>query len=308
MKWYRAQPFTVPLASPAIRAALRARYGVQRLRISLLTKAHATDIDEWYRSMQLFFGLGIVRSGTTFLANLLNREIPDAITLHEAVIDDYWSYRQAFYSENAAHRYIREFRRPEIFFRLRGTNIRAYGEINPFLRRHAGALKAVFPNAYFFHVTRDGRDVVRSIMQKGYFGAKDPVFRPFIHPPEDSRYGQTWPRMTPFEKVCWLWTEENRYLRQHISTTVRFERLLRDYDYFRMHLLEPISARVTADTWQRYCRERHNPSPTLSFPHWCDWSRDQKRIFDEICGSEMHAQGYELDWSESAAGRSPRIA
>ena len=178
----------VPLASPAIRTALRARYGVQRLRISLLTRPQLAEIDEWYRSIHMFFGLGIVRSGTTFLANLLNREIPDTVTLHEAVIDDYWSYRRAFYSEAEAHQYVRDFRRPEIFLRLRGAKIRAYGEINPFLRRHAGALKKVFPTAYFFHVTRDGRDVVRSIMQKGYFGTKDPVFRPLIHPSPGSPY------------------------------------------------------------------------------------------------------------------------
>ena len=114
--------------------------------------------------------------------------------------------------------------------------------------------------------------------------------------------------MTCFEKVCWLWTEENRYLRTHISTTVRFERLLQDYEYFRAHLLEPISAEVAPDTWRRYCQERHNPSPTLSFPHWRNWTREQRRIFEEMCGAEMEAQGYELDWSETASGRSPRIA
>jgi hypothetical protein len=296
MKWYRVQPFRLPLANAGIRTALRARYGFQRLRIGLLTARHSAEIDEWYRSIQLFFGLGIVRSGTTFLANLLNREIANTITLHEAVIDDYWSYRRAFYSEAEALRYIRSFRRNEIFLRLRGTQIRAYGEINPFLRRHAVALKTVFPDAHLFHVIRDGRDVVRSIMSKGYFGTKDPVFRPLIHPPERSRYAQRWSDMTRFEKVCWLWSEENRYLRETIPTTVRFECLIRDYDYFRARLLEPISSSIGVDTWSRYCRETHNPSPAQTFPHWRSWNREQRHVFSEICGTEMEVNGYELDW------------
>lgn len=296
MKWYRLQPFRLPLANPGIRTALRARYGLQRLRIGLLTARQSAEIDEWYRSIQLFFGLGIVRSGTTFLANLLNREIPNTITLHEAVIDDYWSYRRAFYSETEALRYVRTFRRNEIFLRLRGTQIRAYGEINPFLRRHAVALKKVFPDAHLFHVIRDGRDVVRSIMSKGYFGTKDPVFRPLIHPPEPSPYAQRWSSMTRFEKVCWLWAEENRYLRENIPTTVRFECLVRDYEYFRARLLEPISAHIGVETWSRYCREAHNPSPAQTFPHWRSWNREQRCVFSEICGTEMEVNGYELDW------------
>ena len=85
---------------------------------------------------------------------------------------------------------------------------------------------------------------MRSIMSKGYFGTKDPVFRPLIHPPEGSPYAQRWPDMTRFEKVCWLWSEENRYLRENIPTTVRFECLLRDYDYFCSRVLEPISAHI----------------------------------------------------------------
>ena len=64
--------------------------------------------------------------------------------------------------------------------------------------------------------------------------------------------------------------------RRTIPTTVRFECLLHDYDYFRARVLEPISASIDVDTWSRYRRETHNPSPAQTFPHWrsCSLSND----------------------------------
>ena len=113
--------------------------------------------------------------------------------------------------------------------------------------------------------------------------------------------------MTRFEKVCWLWSEENRYLRETIPTTVRFECLLHDYDYFRARVLEPISASIDVDTWSRYCRETHNPSPAQTFPHWRSWSREQRHVFSEICGREMEVNGYELDWGCDTTERQAEI-
>ena len=146
MKWYRVQPFSLPLANAGIRTALCARYGVQRLRISLLLHGILRrSTSGKFDRFSCFSGSALVRSGTTFLANLLNREIANTITLHEAVIDDYWSYRRAFYSEAEALRYIRSFRRNEIFLRLRGTRIRVYGEINPFLGAMRWLSRRSFP-------------------------------------------------------------------------------------------------------------------------------------------------------------------
>ncbi len=171
MNIYRKKGIYVPGLPTLIRTALRLKVAKDRLKIRTFCRVSEEEIREWVDRKRLFFGFGLIRSGTTFLANFLNRVVPDAVIEHEANVVDYWYYPLAMHSEADAEKYIREFRLPEIVYRMRHRPADLYGEINPFLRRHGRALQKLLPQATFFHLVRDGgRSSVRSCHDRPWTG------------------------------------------------------------------------------------------------------------------------------------------
>ncbi len=295
MKGYRRLGFTIPLFNPVVRLILRLRFWFYQTDVFLYCRGREKEIEKWYQEKEIFFGLAIIRSGTTFLADFFNRFEKSAIVGHEVILDDYWSYAKNYNSAAGRFEYLKNFRRAEIYYRLcRAGDFQVYGEINPFLRRHVRALREVFPEAKFFHLVRDGREVVRSIMSRGTFSEQEPIAE-MIRPTEDSPYFSRWEKMSRFAKVCWLWQEDNRLLRITINQTVQLEKIISDYCYFKENLLDYLKLDISEKVWRRYVRNRRNPSPEYKFPEYSQWSSEQKEIFWEICGSEMKANGYPAD-------------
>lgn len=169
-------------------------------------------INGWAKNKRIFFILGMGRSGTKFLARLLD-EAPESYVVHEPVWEDFPAYVDAFYSQKKAQWYIKYFRKKEIFLRVRDIPCEIYGESNGVLRRHLLPLKKAFPHAIFFHLIRDGRDVVRSLMARHTMTPKDPITSK-IHPLPDDPWYERWEKMDRFEKICWYWQVENKYLRE----------------------------------------------------------------------------------------------
>ncbi|MDA3792459.1 MAG: hypothetical protein PF545_02225, partial [Elusimicrobia bacterium] len=95
---------------------------------------NSEKIEEWVSSKKIFFILSIGRSGTKFLADLLNKA-QGVYIVHEPVRDDFQAYQDAFHSEEKARDYSRHFRKKEIYLRARKKGIKSYGEVNSLLRR-----------------------------------------------------------------------------------------------------------------------------------------------------------------------------
>src|SRR5258706_4885890 len=108
---------------------------------------------------KFFFILGFGRSGTSFMANLLN-QAPGAYVFHEPVLEDFYAHLKAHYSPADAERYMRGFRKREIYTRMRHVDSGIYGEVNGHLRCHAKAIKNVFSEAAVIYPGPSGRDVV----------------------------------------------------------------------------------------------------------------------------------------------------
>lgn len=294
MDIYRKTGLSIPYLSTLLRTALRLKIAKDRLKLRTFSRANEREIREWFNSRSVFFGFGVFRSGTTFLANFLNEVVPDAVIEHEANVDDYWYYHLALQSEEEAEKYITEFRLAEIFSRMRHRPGNLYGEINPLLRRHCRALQKHLPRAKFFHLVRDGRKVVRSIMSRLILDRADP-FGHLYQPPPGDPYAKRWKGMSRFEKVCWLWQCDNRYLRESIGTTLSFERLIADWDYFKKGLADPIGIRISQEVWQNYSGRIGNPTQVFRIGQWSSWSSSERETFVAICGEEMRACGYEIE-------------
>ncbi len=263
MDVYRKQGIYIPCLPTLIRTALRLRIAKDHLKSHTFYRTNEREVREWFETRHIFFGFGVIRSGTAFLANFLNQVVQDAVIEHEAFVGDYWYYHRALQSESEAEKYIGGFRLTEIFSRMRHRPENRYGEINPFLRRRCRALQKYLPKAKFFHLVRDGRKVVRSIMSRQTFDRTDPLGC-LVRPPSNDPYAGVWKKMSRFEKVCWLWQCDNRYLRESIGFTLSFEKLIRDWDYFKRGTAGPYRASsFSGGLGENYSRRVGNPTPVF---------------------------------------------
>jgi hypothetical protein len=262
----------------------------------IFTKLHlwirGRQFDEWSAQINLFFILATGRSGTNFLASVLD-QAPGATVVHEPVPEDFRAYTAAFYSENAASRYIQGFRRKEIYLRMHRSQHESYGEVNSVLRRHANALQQAFPKANVVHLVRDGRDVVRSMMARRTMTDQD-RHTAKIHPHSDDPWYSRWDHMDRFARLCWYWQVENRYLRETIARTVRLESLISNYDYFRQNLLVPCSLNLPASVWENSINLPANATKEHRMPPWPEWGHSRQQTFLDICGEEMTYNGYQV--------------
>ena len=170
-------------------------------------------------------------------------------------------------------------------------NFTTYGEINPFLRRHCKAVKSVYCVAKQFQIVRDPRNVLRSLMSRELLGKKDPM-NAVIRPSNDDPYSEKWPNMSRFEKLCWLWAADNKFIRENVGHTIKFEELRKNFDYFNENVLEYLNLDVSPDAWKSEIRVVYNSTPRYIFPKYLDWSGENKKHFEQICGAEMVFYGY----------------
>lgn len=294
MARYRFSSVSLPVFNPWIRLVLRLRYLYHRTYLAALYHGRKDEIRRWLDSNSFFFGFAVSRSGTSFLGNFLSRENPDSIIMHEANIIDLIQFPDAMISPEAAFQYIDKYRLRYIYHRARRSSFRMYGEISPHLRQHCIALGKAIPEARMFHMVRNGKDVVSSLQARGRFSGKDPVFS-ILEPPASDPYSDQWTDMTSFQRICWLWQRDNRYLRENVGMTVCFENLIGDYTYFRNRLLDHLQMDISEEKWSSYVSRPVNVTPAGRRPRWQDWSGEEKTQFREICGAEMDTSGYSLE-------------
>lgn len=250
------------------------------------------QLDEWMMSWHIFFILGFGRSGTAFMADLLNRA-EAAYVFHEPVLEDFYAHFRAHYDSKAAERYLQGFRKKEICFRTRHLIPGIYGEVNGNLRCHSNAIRIAFPKAVLLHLVRDGRDVVRSAMPRRVMTIRNPLSL-MISPDHTDPWRASWPEMDRFARLCWYWREENRRLRVNIGKTVQFEKILSSYEYFQDQVLEPCGLHLDKKVWEMAINIPRNTTNKFSMPKWDQWTPEQKKTFMEICGEEMTQNGYQI--------------
>lgn len=206
-----------------------------------------------------------------WLADVLGR-CEGALVYHEPFQGEREALLTAIRDPATADSYIRDFRRKETWLRamMAGASCRVYGSVNGYLRRHASALKEHIPEANVFHLIRDPRDVVRSMMNRAAFS-----------PPDE------------FAKACLWWCEENRLLRCCSLPCLRFEDLTASYTVFSEHLLQPLELSLDETTWRICVATKKNASLSEPFPPYDQWSSEQRSHFYRACGPEMRFYGYE---------------
>jgi hypothetical protein len=259
----------------------------ETVRLFLADSDKAISIISQYHP---FLILSTGRTGTRWLANLLN-QIPGACIMHEPMPYERYAHAQAFMYPETAKKYLTEFRLLEIALRCRSQNPVIYGEVNGNLRRHAAAFKELIPDIQIIHLVRAGHEVVRSMMSRTTFTAKDD--RNLI-PPAVAIAPQIWAEMSRFEKICWLWSYENSYLRHHADVSVKFEDIISDYSLFKAQILTPLGLSLDQPVWQKAVQHPQNQTKEYALGSWEEWTPEQRQQFIRICSQEMAANGYKI--------------
>lgn len=294
MDRYRFSDRHMPGLPLAIRLSFRTLFCLERARIAVLYPTPASRARAWHSIAEhdIFFGFGLYRSGTSFLAALLSEHYPHVATKHEANVFDYLAYSSALRQPGTASKYLARYRLPELHNRLSRTKTMGYGEVNPFLRRHAAAIRELLPNARLFTIVRDGRRVVRSLMAREFFRPYDPM-APLVRPPDNDPFRAQWHTMTRFEKVCWMWATDNAFLLMHAPHVVRLEDLVTDYDYFTTNVTEYLGLPpLPPDTWFAATQAHVNPTPVNAAKEQMPWGSREKEAFEAICGTMQERLGY----------------
>jgi hypothetical protein len=116
-------------------------------------------------------------------------------------------------------------------------------------------------------------------------------------------YGSRWKSMSRFERVCWAWSTLNAYALGTVESSTdaqifRFEDIFESQD--RGRYLEDmveflttfhdykVSAVGSLEGWL----DRRVHHSTWQFPHWQEWSVEQRTLFKAICGPLMRELGY----------------
>ncbi|HEY9693642.1 MAG TPA: sulfotransferase domain-containing protein [Oculatellaceae cyanobacterium] len=230
------------------------------------------------------------RTGTTWLANLLN-QIEDTYVVHEPVPQEQYHHVQALMYPETAMPYLRDFRLGEMALRSRTQNPVRYGEVNSALRRHVIALRQLMPEFTIIHLVRDGRDFVTSALNRPTLTPKDKIYGK-IKPPSEDITPETWESMDRFTQLCWLWSYENEYLRKNSHELARFEDITSSFDLFKTQILEPLNLRLDESIWAEHSQKPVNATKGTKKADYSDWTEHQKQIFWEICGDEMNRYGY----------------
>jgi hypothetical protein len=260
--------------------------------------------------VKYFFVTGFGRSGSKFLATLLNLA-PEAKVEHEPFADDYRYLPIAYYggARKALGTYLRS--RRQLIESGLSKDVQLYGETNSLLRYFIDDLPVVFDNPEVFLLIRNGRDVVRSCFVRSVYTPKS--LHAHVLPKDDDPWADEWSRFSRFEQLCWLWQATNNHVGDRIERVLRFEDILSDFDYLSSNLLHPLGLSLSRESYRSavenpvntteqyvggerrrwFGLKKHTPMPVKERPVGLPpWDDQMERRFCEICGDTMQRFGY----------------
>ncbi len=274
-----------------IRLNLFLNYLLNRLKLLFLGDRPNRGLE----GKKVFFITGYGRSGTMFLYSVLNK-IPKVQVEHEPLgYIDLYAVVKSFYGELNLPNYYRL--KLQYINRVVKNDADVYGEVNGCLRHHIGEIGELF-NAKIGYVLRDGRDVVRSMMNRAVYTQNIDPLR--TYPKKTDRFYKEFQRMVRFEKCCWAWAMETERALSRIRDKaadckfLRFEEFTED-----IRALYDICNYFEIKHGKQYIGEKDlnkkiNVSPSNAFPRYDQWTKTQREQFNRIAGEVNISIGYAL--------------
>jgi hypothetical protein len=247
----------------------------------------------WRRDPMVAFVLSTARSGSVWLSRLID-EASSAQGLHEWTLNHRRDGDAYIQDKRTTRDYATLVERPQLAraaLRAASAHHRTRGrdviEANVYLEPFIEDLKEHCPDAKLIHLHRDGRKVVRSILQRGWYS--HPVDRAHPRLPIDE-----WDMLSQFERACWYWRHTNERLLEATDLRWRFESLIGDLDAVKAALGE-LGVVVHDDLSRTVHAQPANATPEFTVPDYAEWPLRYRATFTRICGPIQEALGYPVD-------------
>lgn len=233
---------------------------------------------------------GMGRSGSTFLANLVNRS-SNATGRHEYFADKFFQ-GLSYYSPDHPHLAAQLIARAKDMEQS-GTDLLV--DADPFLRYGLRSIREVWPEAPVYHLVRDGRKVVASMYQRTSYTPREKK-QPIL-PLNTAEYEQ-WRTFSRFEKLCWYWADTLRTMLEAKLPILRLEEITTDFSILERDFLHPCGIDLPKQEWDNLRSHRANTNrfhPKYLFrgkPPVLAWDDEKESQFQTLCGERMKQAGY----------------
>ena len=246
--------------------------------------------------MKYAFITGMGRSGTKFLGSFLGIDT-NVYSTHEYIGNrEYWLV--SWYLGSKYSKVILKKTKTKIESEI---NKAVFIDVNGYLSDSTDSLREVFGNPKIFHLVRNPKKVVPSLMirrdDKG------------IHKiPKTEKEIEAWTSMNKLEQVCINWVQTTEDLLKSEAELILFENLISDYNYLSEKILNPLGINISEKQYNDFKSKKINKtrgwlyrylyakykgkqqiSKTITFD---DFDEEQRRQFYNICGPTMEKLGY----------------
>jgi hypothetical protein len=160
-------------------------------------------------------------------------------------------------------------------------------EANVYIEPFLDEFRAQIPDAELIHLHRDGRDVVRSILNRDWYDTPFDRRHRVVPIPE-------WDELNQFERACWYYRYTQERLMTATKARISFERMVSDLAYLTRTLRElgivvhPLLAETEFGT-------HIDANRRDEFPSYERWIEAYRMAFERICGEVQSALGYAVD-------------
>ncbi len=245
-----------------------------------------------------FFCLSTGRCGTQTLAHVLG-------TASNARV---YHHPRPYLIDETLRAYHGRTNKTDVFWKARGGVIRdawkdglVFGELDHNMTAFASAIAGEIDHSRFIVLVRNPWDFVRSGMRRGYYsghGWDSGRLRPELNHPD----AESWNTMEPFEKICWLWNDTYRRIRETLSEipedryrVVRFEDLVHDvdlskslFDFLGLEGFDEAKVRAVLSN-------KLNEQTAGSFPSPVDWPASYHEKLEGRCKETIDFFGYQRE-------------
>ena len=252
--------------------------------------------------MKYLFVTGMGRSGTQFLAHLLEH-VSNVKVCHEGIGNREFWLMSWYLGEAYAIPYLEQVR-AQIEADHATQNISYFIDVNGYLQHAVPALRTVFQEASIVHLVRDPRKVIPSI----YLRRNEQSIDLLPKDPEDLKW---WIKASKFEQICWNWMHTTQTLLQQDTILLNFEKVLQDFDYFHERVLRPHRLSLNKSHWMSAKSQKKNQTRSQLFRYlyaklkgkafvpnqpipYEEWTPIQMEQFSSICGPIAQQVNYPI--------------
>jgi hypothetical protein len=179
-----------------------------------------------------------------------------------------------------------------------GEGVELYIESNGFLYGFIEVLREVWPDVVVIHAVRDPRDAIRSSLNHGNARGLKRLAGTLIPHwlPDPRRVLGLEEKLGPVGLYAAAWTIINRTIRDYRDACpsyhlLRFDELV-DENASGLRALCHALGLPFRESGSVSPRERINPSRLRVLPPWPEWSAEQCRLVEHICGPLMREYRY----------------